>query len=394
MGPRTYEIISVRDLCAANHVTPAGEPRIAIQKMCPDGQQILIPDLAYGYEVDESAADRACLEADTCVPGPLALQAPEIYFIKDCIIWSQYGLVTVGDHLLKETLFSFPRHLVPEVTLFGETFHEERARLDFSSAPSVSVDNAISMLSGVFENYYHYLMFFLTRLDPSVFYAAQWQSGTGIPCVVAPDGLAAYQTDCLARLCDLFSAPRITLEEKACIRVQNLAIPVLFRNGSLVPHPLIKRSLATLRQCFLPSGSSREARKVYISRRDSNNRILDNQTEIEDLVTAYGFEIVSLTGLSLATQIEIFANASHIIAPHGAGLTNIVFCKVATKILEIHMLSYHNWCYRRLAGLYGLHYGCVWGSSTSPGQHFDTRYYLQPAALTSVLTDPRFAGEW
>jgi len=393
MAGKIYEIISVRDLWMDNHVTSAGMPSVTLHQMCPDGEQILVPDLAYGSHIEESAEDIASLGADTCVPGPLALQAPETYFIKDCIIWSHYGLVTVGNYLLRETLFSFPRHLVPEVTFFGEVFYEEQARLDFAASPSVKIDNGISMLSGIFENYYHYLMFFLTKLDPGVFYAPQWRSGSGIPCVVAPDGLAGYQADSLVRFCELFSAPCITLEEKSCIRVQNLAIPIIFRNGGLVPHPLIKRSLGMLRQCFLPNESSSKKNKVYISRRDSKNRILENEPEIEDIVSAYGFEVVSLTGLSLPAQIEIFANASHIIAPHGAGLANIVFCKVSTKILEIHMISYHNWCYRRLAGIYGLRYGCIWGSSTSHGQHPDARYYLPPAALTKVLTDPHFAGE-
>ena len=43
----------------------------------------------------------------------------------------------------------------------------------------------------------------------------------------------------------------------------------------------------------------------------------------------------SMSRLTLLDQIKIFAEASHIISPHGAGLLNIIFSKPGTRVIEI-----------------------------------------------------------
>ncbi len=387
----TYEIIHVHDLWLANHVCPDGQPLVRVHHMCPDGVCIDVPDLSYGCNAEDSGLDLDGAGPDTCAPGPFALPIPTVYFIKDCIIWSKYGLVTVGNYLLKETTFVFPKHLVPEVQFAGEQYHEKHATLDFPSAGLARVDNAVSILAGFDENYFHYLTIFLTKFDPSVFYAPQWGDQNQVPFVIAPDALAEYQADSVARMCNIFGAPRIELEQKACIRVRNLAIPIVSGYGGLFPHPLIKRSLGLLEKSFVPRRVADRHRKLYISRRDTRNRRLENEDEVENLVSSCGFEVVCLTGMPLAEQIELFAGATHVIAAHGAGLTNIVFCRPATNILEIHMLPYISWCYRRLAGVYALNYGCIWASATfRTAAIHDATYYLKPSFLADVLTDPGF----
>jgi len=391
---KTYEIIYASELWLTNHLRPDGEPLIRAQQMCPDGGHIDVPDISYGCGAEESGLDLEGAGTDTCVPGLFALPTPRIYFIRDCVIWTKYGLVTVGDYMLKETTFIFPKHLVPEVAFEGEQYYEKRATIDFSASDFAQVDSAVSILSGFDENYFHYLTMFLTKLDPSVLYAPQWDDQSRLPFVIAPQAVADYQAESVARLCGIFGTPCITLEEKACIRVRNLAIPMISVFGGMFPHPLIKRPLGILEKSFLPGRISQRNRKLYISRRDSYNRKLENEEEVETLVASYGFEIVSLTGMPMTEQIALFTGATHVVAAHGAGLTNIVFCKPVTKILEIHMLPYISWCYRRLAGVFGLTYGCIWASATfrTVGIH-DATYYLEPSSLANVLTDSKFIAE-
>ena len=48
-----------------------------------------------------------------------------------------------------------------------------------------------------------------------------------------------------------------------------------------------------------------------------------------------GWETVTLEGMSLKEQIQIFKEASHVLAPHGAGLVNTIWCQPKTKIFEL-----------------------------------------------------------
>lgn len=94
-------------------------------------------------------------------------------------------------------------------------------------------------------------------------------------------------------------------------------------------------------------------KKIYVSRRDSG-RYPENESEIEQFVRAKGFEVVSLTGLSLAKQISLFSGAEVIIGTHGAGLANIVWSMSGrTRVVEICLPNQPD-CFARLASLKGI----------------------------------------
>lgn len=78
------------------------------------------------------------------------------------------------------------------------------------------------------------------------------------------------------------------------------------------------------------------SKKVFISRKDAHNarRIL-NEDEVFELFREKGFERYHLNTMSVLEQIILFNNADIVVCEHGSGLTNIIFCKPKTKIIEI-----------------------------------------------------------
>jgi len=54
-----------------------------------------------------------------------------------------------------------------------------------------------------------------------------------------------------------------------------------------------------------------------------------------ELITKYGFKKVKMQNYSYQQQIQICHNATYIIGPHGAGLTNMLFMKNNSYILEL-----------------------------------------------------------
>ena len=68
------------------------------------------------------------------------------------------------------------------------------------------------------------------------------------------------------------------------------------------------------------------------------------------------FEVIILSQLSLLEQVHIFNQASIIVSPHGAGLSNLAFCNPQTKVIEIFHPDYVNVCYWSISHLLNLDY--------------------------------------
>jgi capsular polysaccharide biosynthesis protein len=135
--------------------------------------------------------------------------------------------------------------------------------------------------------------------------------------------------------------------------------PLSLIDSGHFPHPARMLSTEYLKN---RAGYDREVRrKLYISRRDTRNQPLLNEDALIEMLRGQGFEILSLAGLPVQAQIKYFAEASCIVAQHGAGNANVVFCPPGAAFCEIHIDSYVQWSMRRLASVVPLRYGCVIG---------------------------------
>jgi capsular polysaccharide biosynthesis protein len=75
-------------------------------------------------------------------------------------------------------------------------------------------------------------------------------------------------------------------------------------------------------------------RRLYISRELASNARVVNNDEVTSLLEDRGFEVVCTELLSVEEQVRLFATAECVVAPHGAGLTNILFASPQCKLLE------------------------------------------------------------
>jgi len=69
-----------------------------------------------------------------------------------------------------------------------------------------------------------------------------------------------------------------------------------------------------------------------------------------------------LESLTVAQQAMTFQSARVVIAPHGAGLTNLVFCRPKTIVIEIFSPAYINCCYWVISNWIGARYYFILGS--------------------------------
>lgn len=86
---------------------------------------------------------------------------------------------------------------------------------------------------------------------------------------------------------------------------------------------------------FLKNNEIKTSTKIFISRSKASYRRISNEKLLLNFLISKGFVSVSLEELSIFEQAKLFNNAEIIIGPHGAGWTNLIFCKPNTKIIEI-----------------------------------------------------------
>ena len=109
--------------------------------------------------------------------------------------------------------------------------------------------------------------------------------------------------------------------------------------------------------------------RLYLTREGAERRHVVNEAELWTRLEASGFVKVRLEALPWAEQINAFAHAREIVAPHGAGLANLVFCRPGVRVVEFFNPGYVNPCFWRLAALMGLDYRPVVTPADIPPAH-------------------------
>jgi len=111
-------------------------------------------------------------------------------------------------------------------------------------------------------------------------------------------------------------------------------------------------------------------KRIYASRSTASRRGLMNEDKVIDIMIKYHYHIVDCSSISVRDQISLFRNADKIIAPHGASLTNIAWCKAGTKVLDLMPVTHANPCFFDLAF------------------QGNIRYYMLPTRAADSRQDP------
>ena len=112
-----------------------------------------------------------------------------------------------------------------------------------------------------------------------------------------------------------------------------------FENSSLPQFFSIDKSIKILKffieKIFYQIKTPNFCKKIYIRREEANYRKIINEADLIDKLRNKGFEVINPHHFEILEQMKIFSNAELIISPHGSNLSNIIFCKQGTKVIEI-----------------------------------------------------------
>ncbi len=206
------------------------------------------------------------------------------------------------------------------------------------------------MISLWSRNYYHWLIDCLPRL------ATLRAAGLGGLPVVVPSDLTSFQRQSLSVLGVRTTTPYFGEDDHLLpdeLVWASSPSPVNF------PTPFVVDWLR--RNLLGPSRLTGQNRRLFISRAGAGRLI--NEEQVIRALQPLNFELIRPERLDLATQVRTFAEAEVIVAPHGAGLTNMVFSD-PLPVLELFSPNYVPWHYFTLARAAGHDYWYAVGTSS------------------------------
>ncbi len=146
---------------------------------------------------------------------------------------------------------------------------------------------------------------------------------------------------------------KIRIEPSVPMMYSKLTIPSYCANGDgYIPADLVH----FLQKSVGKNIPVRPKSKIYISRKNAGTRRVINEDAVETFLMKYGFKTLFLEQMTVLEQLTEFANATDVIAPHGAGLTNLIYAQEGTRVLEFFSGQYVNKCYAELSGESKLEY--------------------------------------
>jgi len=193
-----------------------------------------------------------------------------------------------------------------------------------------------SVVSRWSPGFYHWFMDALPRLA----LLSELPPETGI---IVPARLTAYHRDTLDWL-GLAARARATGEEHLIIDDYYFSAPTNI-TGHYDPFAIdfLRRSFLERRDRAFDS-----PRRFYVQRVRAARGVA-NDAEVADFFRARGWAVVDTEALSLAQQIQLFAQAEQICALHGAALTNLAWCQKGCRVLELMSSTFMNGVYEGMA---------------------------------------------
>src|SRR5690606_29148055 len=112
-------------------------------------------------------------------------------------------------------------------------------------------------------------------------------------------------------------------------RFRRVFLPVFFLNP--LHSPFAVRSLRSRAYAAIPPEGRKFAERIYVSRTLARQRRVQNEDELVSLLERYGFAKYIPEQMPFEDQVRLFRDAKAVVAPHGAGLANLVFARPGVR---------------------------------------------------------------
>jgi capsular polysaccharide biosynthesis protein len=267
---------------------------------------------------------------------PRSLHVSPVYVavLRDCVVMPN-GVVLLSDgSILLESIFPASMAEFERTEIGGQSIDsyiiQRLAEKEQGGSGMVRMDRVVHCRDRGESGYYHWLATIMPRLS----LVRNRTSFGSLPHLIEPQH--GFGPDWLGVL-----APDLVVHrsQRQSVFARELIFPAPAQVGSshYARSPeLLRHFRQSLReQGEIPPARSGPGRRLYITRADAPVRRVTNEDALVARLAQIGFERVSLTGMAVRDQIHLFAGADTIVSPHGAGLTNVLFCDYGTTVVEL-----------------------------------------------------------
>lgn len=193
------------------------------------------------------------------------------------------------------------------------------------------LEKGISLTS---SSYYHWL---IEDLPTTIFAARKYPD---LPYIVSKDSPAYVRefAQDSGREVNYVSGPQYMRNLVFVEKQNDSGWPSIRDVNELLEYPNFKNCIFT----------GKPFKKYYVSRKYSR-RSPSNESDVEKLMSDFGFEVLYLESMGHLQQISLISQASCIAGVHGAGHANIIWMQSGTKVIDIANENYWTEANHRLA---------------------------------------------
>ncbi len=199
------------------------------------------------------------------------------------------------------------------------------------------MEEAVNLCGIASNNYYHFTMEILSRLD----YVNHNEAYRSLPILIDAS-VQQYE-----QMKDLLAAvnethPVVYVKEGALVKVHHLIHPSM---NTWMPVNVSNRELFRISDNLIAASGVENIRKaaqrymvpqtdkkIFLSRRRTESKRIRNEDALAAKFAEAGFEIVFTEDLSYAEQVALFSSAGCVVGASGAALTNIIYCHPGTVV--------------------------------------------------------------
>ena len=239
--------------------------------------------------------------------------------------------------------------------------HALTERVTTARTPETEYDLATPLVGPMVKTFYHWFADYLVRLECVNAFAEEFGEW---PTLLIPENPPSWMSESL----ELTGYPEEAIEEwrGGTAAVDRLVLPSSrrrhcpwrcttgFAHYDPAAFEWLREQLGEAAEPVDREWPS----TVVISREDAVARRLVNEVAVVDALSSYDPSRVVLSELSIAEQVDLFRSTDLVVAPHGAGLLNMVYGD-SLSVVELYGSSLYNALFYSLAEGQDFQYACL-----------------------------------